>query len=456
MKVKIFKNIFLASMAVFVLCLVLVGGITYRYFSEQYARQLRIEAAYMAAAVEINGIGIAEAVTGNTDLRITLVAENGEVLYDSVADISEMGNHKDREEISDALKTGTGESYRYSRTLSEKTVNYAVRLKNNTVLRISSTQYTTVNLIANMIFPVTAILFVAIMLSLILASSLSKRITAPINRIDLENPDDRDVYDELKPLAKRIQMQNVQIQSQMEHIKSEHERQDAMRREFTANVSHELKTPLTSISGFAEIIRDGLVKPEDVGHFADTIYKEAQRLIVLVGDIIKLSRLEDNDVVIASGSVDLYDAAKNVINHLSAAAEKNGVHFHLSGTHEVIIGSMQIIDEIIYNLCDNAVKYNIKDGIVKVTVGREDEKVSVAVADTGIGIPKDELDRVFERFYRVNKSHSKDVGGTGLGLSIVKHGVAYHGGEIEIESEEGKGTTIKIIFDSSQVGDNTE
>lgn len=456
MKIKIFKNIFLASMAVIVLCLILVGGITHTYFAKQYNMQVKNEAEYISVSVEKNGIDVVGEVDNDGDLRVTLVAPDGKVLFDNMTDASKMENHKNRTEIAEALKTGRGESYRYSDTLSEKTENYAIRLKDGNVLRVSSTQYTPVRLLAEMIFPITLVLIAATVLSLILASSLSKRITDPINRIDLENPDDRDVYEELKPFVKRIRTQNVQIQEQMEHIRDEHERQDAMRREFTANVSHELKTPLTSISGFAEIIRDGLVKPEDIGHFADTIYEEAQRLILLVGDIIKLSRLEDNDVVIPEGPVDLYDVCENTIHHLKAAAEKKKVCFHLSGKHARITGAMQIIDEIVYNLCDNAIKYNIEDGIVKITVLETDSSAAVEVSDTGIGIPQEDIDRVFERFYRVNKSHSKEVGGTGLGLSIVKHGVAYHKGKIEITSKEGKGTTVRVTFPNVLPDKSTE
>ena len=275
---------------------------------------------------------------------------------------------------------------------------------------------------------------------------MSKSVTEPINKIDLESPDERDVYPELKPLVRRINGQNRQIQRQMDELKLEHAKQDAMRREFTANVSHELKTPLTSISGYAEIIREGLARPEDISRFSGKIYDEAQRLITLVGDIIQLSQLEGKELQPQKVEIDLYETCLGVISHLEHAAEKRGIHFTLQGTHATFLGLEQIIDEIVYNLCDNAIKYNKENGAVTVSVSEDADWATLEVADTGIGIPNEELDRIFERFYRVDKSHSKEVGGTGLGLSIVKHGAAYHNAVIEVKSEVGKGTVISIRF----------
>lgn len=446
MKTKIFKHIFLVAMAVFVSCFALTMCSLYSYFSAEHVSEMKSEANYVAAAVEGNGISFLKHRRASTTIRITWIDTDGRVIYDSVADPKKMENHKDRAEVKEAMETGTGESSRYSSTLSEKTTNYAVRLKDGTVIRISGTQYTAVTLIIGMFYSMVAVLILAIVLSVLLASRVSKSVIDPINRIDLESPDERDVYPELQPLVGRINGQNRQLQRQMEELKLEHDRQDAMRREFTANVSHELKTPLTSISGYAEIIREGVAKPEDVKRFAGKIYDEAQRLIHLVGDIIQLSQLEGKELQPQKIEIDLYEACQEVLAHLEHAARKRNIHFTLDGTHGTLQGLEQIIDEIVYNLCDNAIKYNKENGTVIVSVMEDPGWVTLKVADSGIGIPSSELDRIFERFYRVDKSHSKEVGGTGLGLSIVKHGAAYHNAKIEVESEVGKGTAVSIRF----------
>jgi two-component system phosphate regulon sensor histidine kinase PhoR len=279
-----------------------------------------------------------------------------------------------------------------------------------------------------------------------LASRLSRQITQPLERFDLQNPHDRRVYEELRPLAERIRAQNRQIQQKVDELKMEHARQDGMRREFTANVSHELKTPLTSISGYAELIQNGLVKPEDVPRFAGTIYSEAQRLIVLVNDIIRLSRLEDQDVLPQWENLDLLALCRENALHLEDAALRRQVTLSVRGETLTIRGVRQVVDEIIFNLCDNAIKHNKPGGTVTVSVSGREEKAVLEVRDTGIGIPQDELGRVFERFYRVDKSHSKELGGTGLGLSIVKHGAAFLNAVLEIESQEGVGTAIRVVF----------
>ena len=282
----------------------------------------------------------------------------------------------------------------------------------------------------------------AIALSLLAAARISRISTRSLRHFDVSRPDERDVEEEIKPLVRRLSDQNKQIRSQMEALDREHKRQDKMRREFTANVSHELKTPLTSISGFAELMRDGLVRPEDVRPFAGKIYDEAQRLIVLVGDIIRLSRLEDQSQPQQKQAVSLYETAERVRNQLLPAADKMQVQLLLSGDKGWINAIPQVIEEIIYNLCDNAIKYNRPGGTV--TIGIREE--TITVTDTGIGIPEKEQERIFERFYRVDKSHSREVGGTGLGLSIVKHGAACHDAEIHLESHLQVGTTISVSF----------
>ena len=298
--------------------------------------------------------------------------------------------------------------------------------------------------------PLLLVLVLAIALGLFFAARFSRQITDPLHFIDVQNPDEREVYEELQPLVQRINGQNRQIQQKVDELKVEHARQDAMRREFTANVSHELKTPLTSISGYAELIQGGLVKPEDVPRFAGTIYKEAQRLIVLVNDIIRLSRLEDQDIVQETQTIDLLALCKETCGYLEDAALRRQVTLIVEGETHSIRGVRQIAEEIIYNLCDNAIKYNKPGGTVTVSIAMRDTCPVVAVQDTGIGIPQQELSRVFERFYRVDKSHSKELGGTGLGLSIVKHGAAFLGAALEIESQENVGTVIRVVFASEK------
>ncbi|MBR5536975.1 MAG: hypothetical protein IKU58_03650 [Clostridia bacterium] len=306
--------------------------------------------------------------------------------------------------------------------------------------------YTLGELLLELFTPILAVLVVAMALSFFLAARLSRQITRPLGDIDLQNPDDREIYEELRPLVDRIRGQNRQIQQKVDELKVEHYRQDTMRREFTANVSHELKTPLTSISGYAELIENGLVKPEDVPRFAGTIYREAQRLIVLVNDIIRLSRLEDKDVVQETRDIPLLDLCRETCSYLEEAAARRQVSLTVTGEAMTIHGVPQIAEEILYNLCDNAIKYNRPGGTVTVTVFSREGRPAVEVRDTGIGIPEKEQARVFERFYRVDKSHSKELGGTGLGLSIVKHGAAFLGARLELESTEGVGTAIRVIF----------
>lgn len=280
---------------------------------------------------------------------------------------------------------------------------------------------------------------------------VTRSLTEPLSDARLEDIEVQEVCEELKPLAARMLDQNRLIQKQLQRqyseLKREYEKQDRTRRDFTANVSHELKTPLTSISGYAEIIRDGIAKTEDVARFAGKIYDEAQRMIVLVGDILKLSQLDEgHQVRMERVRIDLYATCERVIASLQPAAAAKDVRFDLSGIHSTIIGAEQIVDEIVYNLCDNAIKYNREAGTVTVSVTEREDKVVLSVGDTGIGISEEEQSRVFERFYRVDKSHSKEIGGTGLGLSIVKHGAAYHEAKIELESKIGEGTEFRILF----------
>lgn len=443
---RIFKSIVCVALVALLCAVVLVAAVLYTSFTQQRFEELKTETRYIKSAVELYGTDFLEQVHDRSDTRVTHIAADGTVLYDSKEDASHLENHANREEFREALSTGEGTSRRRSDTLSEETLNYAVRLQDGTVLRVSGLQDSVWYLLASMSVPVLLIVVGAVLLSLLLASRLSKKIMQPINNIDLEHPNQKVVYEELRPLVARIEAQNDQIKRQMERLEQEHQSQDKMRREFTANVSHELKTPLTSISGFAEIIKNGLVKQENVRRFAGNIYDEAQRLIVLVGDIIKLSQLDENEIAASKEPIDLYDAASAVLDHLKSAAQKAEVSLQLKGEHTLILGVEQIVDEIIYNLCDNAIKYNRPGGRVTVSVCACESGAKISVSDTGIGIAQEEVGRIFERFYRVNKSHSKEVGGTGLGLSIVKHGAAYHRASIEVKSELRQGTTISVTF----------
>lgn len=450
MKRKVFLNVLAITMLAFVACQTITLAVLYRHVSEQRRTELRSEAVYYSKAVEAFGGEFIENLfleeKDDNVIRLTLVDTDGTVLYDSGADADTLGNHGGREEIREAFASGTGESTRTSDTLQRHTYNYAIRLESGQVLRISGTQYTVVSLLMNMLYPMVLVLTAVVILSVFLAIRISNSITEPINSIDLESPDARSIYPELRPLAERINEQNRQLHQHVMELKEEHERRDRYRREFTANVSHELKTPLTSISGYAEILGAGLVQEQDVQRFANKIYEESKRLMALVGDIIRLSELEDGSVPMEREQVDLLAVCERTAERLAAAAEQKQVQIFVGGSRESVWGVPQILDEMVYNLCDNAIKYNTERGSVWVTVTALPDAVSLSVQDTGIGIPHSEQDRVFERFYRVDKSHSKEVGGTGLGLSIVKHGASYHGAVISLESEPGEGTEIRVIF----------
>ncbi len=445
MRSKIFYNIFAVAMVVFVLSIAITLSVIYNHYSAKYTQELKNEAHYLAAAIEIGGYGVLDTLSDEVTGRMTLVSAKGDVLYDSIGELSGPENYKDLEEFILAEKNGVGESSRYSIARGAEVAYCAVKLSDGSIIRVSSVQYTMAALVIDLITPVVFTFAVAIILSLVLAVRISSSITDPINKIDLDAPDGRAVYTELLPFYEKIAEQNRQIDRQMKEIRAEHEMQDAYRREFTANVSHELKTPLTSISGSAELMAAGLVKPEDVPKFSQNIYSEAQRLIVLVNDIMELSRLDENAVPEMT-NVDLYAVSDDIVMRLSEKARANGVTLKLEGKSTLITGIEKIVYEIVHNLAENAVKYNKQDGSVTVTVGSDESGHFVSVEDTGIGIPESDKTRVFERFYRVDKSHSRDVGGTGLGLSIVKHGAMLHKAKVELDSVEGVGTTVRIIF----------
>ena len=431
-------------MVVFLLCLVLILSVLYTYFSERYVDELRNEALYLTSAYEIGGGEFLSTLSAEVSNRITIISDNGEVVFDTYPEEYSI-SYPDSEEFVEAETDGIGEAVRYSTKQRAEIAYCAVRLSDGGVLRVSGVNYTVTTLIIDLISPVIIILSVAIFMSLILAARVSSDITKPINEIDLDAPDSRNVYSELQPLVEKIHEQNIEIDRQMQAIRAEHELQDSYRREFTANVSHELKTPLTTISGAAELMSAGLVKPEDMPRFAGNIYNEAQHLIVLVNDIMELSKLDENAVPERT-NVDLYAVADQTLHRLAESAAKAGVTLELDGKSVLFTGVENIIHEIVYNLCDNAIKYNKQGGKVTVTADEDEDGVFIRVADTGIGIPESDASRVFERFYRVDKSHSRLMGGTGLGLSIVKNGVVLHGGKISLSSKLGEGTVVTVSF----------
>ena len=420
--------------------------VLYAAFLEETQENLAVEADHVAVGVEQGGLDYLQALPSHAEIRITWIGADGSVLFDTDADPALMESHADRPEVLSALESGVGEARRVSGTLSDWVIYRAVRIGDGSVVRLCLLESSPFYMLSRAALPLLVLLLAAIAVAVAVALRTVRRIVAPINRIDLREPDSDSVYRELAPLTERIAAQNAEIQAHIQSIQEAHAEQDRFRREFTANVSHELKTPLTSISGFAEIIRDGLVRPEDVAHFAGTIYQEAQRLIVLVGDIIKISRMDEERIPMEREEVELYDLAQEILDRLRPVARKQGVELHLSGGPGVIFGSSQIADEMIYNLCDNAIKYNRHGGRVEVSIRQEEQGVTLIVRDTGIGIPKEDHDRIFERFYRVDKARSREIGGTGLGLSIVKHAAIFHNAELHLESEPGVGTTITVQF----------
>ena len=526
-----------------------VMGILYRNFDGQMRKELSKEAAYLEYGVEQQGLDYLKNIKDKS-ARITYIDQDGTVLFDNEADVSEMKNHSDRTEFQKAEKYGAGESSRYSDTLSEKTIYYALRLKDGTVLRVSGTQDSVLALVENLIFPLCGLLCLMLILSGIMASAISKRIVKPINELDLESPEENQIYEELSPLLSKIYRQNREIQNQLELAKQQQEEfalitenmqeglividkytmilsanssawnlfhmdrvcqgesvycldreeefrhaieqvlsgehtelvlklngsdiqlianpvirdkktegavvllvnvtekleRESLRREFSANVSHELKTPLTSISGFAEIMQGGLVKNEDIPKFAGRIYKESQRLLQLVEDVIQISQLDEEKTSYVWEPVDVYQVCKNAFESLKEKAKRLNVHLYICGERMKMEAVRTLLEEAVYNICDNAIKYNRNDGSVSVFLTQTAQEIQIVVKDTGVGIPKEDQDRVFERFYRVDKSHSKKIGGTGLGLSIVKHAVGALKGSVILRSEEGNGTEICMKF----------
>ncbi len=583
---RIFKSMFGVSMITLLISYVIIVGILYDYFGAQIERELKAEAGYVASGIKMSGeeylVQLRENGSGkrkdklNYQYRITWISADGEVLYDSNVDVNSMENHKNRQEFHEAVQYGESYKMRYSDTLQEQTVYYAVQLEDGTVLRLSSAYSTIFAILLSMLQPTILLVLLIIVITYLLSRHMSKKIVAPINRLDLVNGEMDEEYEEMIPLLKRIRKQNTLIERQIEDLKTqqakfqtltehmqegflvldkrevilsynvaavellgaskemdyigenmivfdrnreireavqdavsgmrsqrllnvgeriyrivanpivtedvvrdetqertmptqervpenqvegaiiiildetEKEKRDSLRREFTSNVSHELKTPLTSISGIAEIIMNGIVKPEDISGFAKNIYEEAGRLIGLVNDILFLSKLDEEIATYEKEEIHLLHLAKQVKERLRIPSKEKNIAIHIVGDDVMMLGISSMIEELLYNLCDNGIKYNKDNGRIAITIQEymdlDTSKVAITVEDTGIGIPAEEQERIFERFYRVDKSHSKRIGGTGLGLSIVKHIVLFHKGEISMESTIGEGTAITVVF----------
>lgn len=547
---RIFRSILLVAAAVLLASFMLITGVLYDYFSNNQMEQLRAQTALAAQGVEKSGESYFAGL-GSHGTRLTWIAADGTVLYDSTATAAKMENHADREEVSSALKTGTGESTRYSTTLMERQLYCAQRLHDGTVVRLSCEQYTPLMLVLGMLQPVIVIAAAALAVSGVLASGLSKRIVRPLNELRLDEPDKIETYPELAPLTDKLRSQQNQLRAQEKELRqrrdefdaatenmieglvllnergtilsinksatklldisrycvgkdilllnnsrqmqellgrvrsgehcempvehggvsytvyaspvvsgervagtvllvldmTEKEKAEKLRREFSANVSHELKTPLQSISGCAELLANGMVKPDDIPRFAAQIQSESKRMITLIEDIIKLSHLDEGAGDMQRCDVDLAAIARATVENLRPAAKAADVALSVNACPAVIKnGIPQLLEAIVYNLCENAIKYNRPGGFVKVSVEKNADGTVLTVEDNGIGIPAEQQERIFERFYRVDKSHSKEVGGTGLGLSIVKHAAALHNAKISMHSAPDEGTSISVVF----------
>lgn len=552
MRRKIFKNVsFLVSLSVIVAFL-LIELVTYNQFFNEMKETVRDETRYVQ--ISVNQMGeeyLTREVANVTATRITLIDEDGNVVYDSAKESEELENHSDRPEIQDAFESGHGETTRMSNTLGETTYYYAVRLDNDQVLRMAHTVDSVFKTMMSGFTLIVLIIVGVIVLNMYATRRFTKKLVDPINELDLEHPLENEIYEELSPLLRRIHKQNGVIKNQVEELKTAHqeylaitdnmkdglivtnknvvlsinkaaqkiyqvqaercvgrnllemsrqeelkkvwddaltgkaaekmferggrtynlmgnpvvidgvtegavilvldvtekEQAEKLRREFSANVSHELKTPLMSISGYAELIQNRMVKPEDIPEFAGRIRSEAGRLTSLVEDIIRLSKLDElADSKVELEMVDLYSVTKDVCACLDLQAKKRNISIQLLGEKAEIRGVRQVIYEMIYNLCDNAVKYNRENGTVSIQVQKDAAGIQWTVSDTGIGVPPEDQERIFERFYRVDKSHSREIDGTGLGLSIVKHGAMMHRAKIKVESKVGDGTTISLRF----------
>ncbi len=439
----IFRNTFLVGLSVLFLCAVLFFGLQYTQAMDETKAALGQDAVYAEKGLELGGTDYLS-ILGDVN-RVTWIDAEGNVLYDSEYPLP-LPSQLQYPEIESAFKTGEGSSVRKSDESGESCVCYALKCKDGTVLALSKpvpdVQYA---LLA--VSPVLWVLILVLLISGVLAFRAAQQIVKPINEMDLEHPS-KAAYPELSPFLDKIQEQRLTIQEEVS------QRED-MRREFSANVSHELKTPLTSISGFAELMSQGMVSPDRVQEFGQDIYKESQRLMALIDDILKLSRLDETeDMPHPTEPIDLYSLTEEVTKTLKHNADQQNISLVLSGEPVMVQGIPSLLREMVYNLCDNAIKYNVPGGRVEISITSAPPRF--VIKDTGIGIPEDQQKRVFERFYRVDKSHSKDIGGTGLGLSIVKHGAMLHNAKLELNSELGNGTEITLTFPDQNTAASSE
>lgn len=426
-----------------VLTFLAASVVMYDKFSVSMKQGVRDEVEYIRAGIDAAGIDyLQENVKEINVTRITVTDSDGNVIYESNAEADEMENHGKRPEMIKAKETGYGEVIRFSETLSKQTFYCAMRLENGNILRVARTTDSVFMTLFSSFTLLGLITLGILILEVILVQKQTKDLIKPINELDLENPLKNVKYEELRPLLGRVDQQNRQIVHQMEELKEA----EAMRREFSANVSHELKTPLMSISGYAELMMNGMVDQDKVPEFSGRIYHEASRLSSLVSDIIQLSRLDEKNSDMPFEAVDIYELAEDIIMHLKPAAEKKKIQLSLEGERVVVRGVRQVLYEMFYNIADNAIQYTDAGGKISIFAGQKEMHPCYSVEDNGIGIPKNEQKRIFERFYRVDKSHSRQTGGTGLGLSIVKHGAVLHKAKINLESELGKGTKMELVF----------
>lgn len=436
MRKKIQRSMVMVLAVTLLLSYIILTLITYNTNLSTLESEVRQEARYIQAAINISGAQYLEEMDDvDWTTRVTQIDAKGDVLYDTRRDSSTLENHSGRKEVKEALAEGEGEDVRMSDTVGQEMYYYALLLDDGTVLRASKSMDGLVRTALGNLPVMAGLAAIMLILAYFMAKWQTRRLVKPIYDLDLEHPLDNETYDELTPFLEAMDRQN-----------KEKEAVSNMRKEFSANVSHELKTPLTSISGYAEIMKNGMVRPQDIPLFSERIYKEARRLITLVEDIIKLSKLDEESVELEKQDVDLYELTREIISRLSPQASQKSIRMEVTGEPVKYFGIRQILDEMIYNVCENAIKYNNEYGRVSVWVGNTLDGPKITVSDTGIGIPEEHHERIFERFYRVDKSHSKERGGTGLGLSIVKHGALLHGAKVSVESTPGRGTRIEMQF----------
>ena len=417
--------------------------VMYSKYNEDLKQSVRDSIRYIQNGVEKMGDSYLDKKLDEASAaRITLLDGEGNVLFDSLENPAMLENHSNRPEFIEAEKNGYAETMRYSETLSKQNFYCAVKLSDGNILRVGSTTDSVFSTMLSSFSILGVLLILILLLSFFLVRRQTKDLIEPINTLDLEHPLKEVQYEEMRPLLERVDEQNHQIAKQMEELKAA----EAVRREFSANVSHELKTPLMSISGYAELMMNGMVPENKIQEFSGRIYHEASRLSTLVTDIIQLSRLDEKDSDMPFESVDLYELAEDIILHLNSVASKKNIQLQLDGHSVSVEGVRQVLYEMLYNIADNAVRYTEKNGTVKIYAGQRGSHPYYRVEDTGIGIPKEEQKRIFERFYRVDKSHSRETGGTGLGLSIVKHGALMHNAEIILDSAPGQGTKMELVF----------